>query len=408
MSSTQIGEGTVRLTVENVGGIDHTDLRFTPGVTVLAGRNATNRTSLLRALIAGLGSEHVSLKSDADEGRVELTIDENMYTRTLARADSANSAGSRAVDTGGEPYIEDAKLAGLFAFLLETNEPRQAVAQGKDLRELIMRPIDTDALQAEVDQLESEKRDLDAEIDQLDQLEDRLPDLEKERTHLDEQIEKQREQLEDTEADLEDADRDVEETREEKEELNAKLDDLSSTRSTAEDARLDIQSERKSVEALRKEKKKLEADLGDHPGDGGEGTASLAAEIDEIESELEKHRDRVQDFETTINELQTIIGFNEDMLEGESASTAVLTALRSANGETGVDEDGDRASALTNQLVADSDTICWPCGSEVEQDRIEATLERLREVRSECFEERRSLRGDIDELESRKNEIESQ
>ena len=63
------------------------------------------------------------------------------------------------------------------------------------------------------------------------------------------------------------------------------------------------------------------------------------------------------------------------MLEGESASTAVLTALRSASGEAGVDEDGDRANALTNQLVADSDTICWTCGSEVKQDRIEATLE---------------------------------
>jgi chromosome segregation ATPase len=73
-----------------------------------------------------------------------------------------------------------------------------------------------------------------------------------------------------------------------------------------------------------------------------------------------------------------------------------------------VDEDGDRASALTDQLVADNDTICWTCGSEVEQDRIEATLERLREVRSEHFEERRSLRDDIDQLENRKQEIESQ
>jgi chromosome segregation ATPase len=262
----------------------------------------------------------------------------------------------------------------------ETNEARQAVAQGDDLRELIMRPIDTDTLQAEIDQLESEKRDLDSEVNQLDQLEDRLPDLEEERTDLDEQIEEQREQLEATEADLEDADRDVEETREEKEALDAKLDDLSSARSAAEDARLDIQSERKSVEALREEKAELEANLDDHPGEAtGEGIASPAAEIDAIESELEEHRDRVQELETTINELQTIIGFNEDMLE-ESASTAVLTALRSASGEAGVDGDDDRASALTDQLVADSDTICWTCGSEVEQDRIKATLERLREV----------------------------
>jgi chromosome segregation ATPase len=408
MSSAQsTEEEAIQLTVENIGGIDYTDVTFSPDVTVLAGRNATNRTSLLQALMAALGSEHVSLKGDTDEGHVELDIGDSTYTRTLSRTDDA--AGPTAISTEGEPYVEDAELADLFAFLLETNEARQAVAQGTDLRELIMRPVDTDALQAEIDQLESEKRDLDSEIDQLDQLEDRLPDLEKERTDLDGRIEEQREQLEATEADLEDVDRDVEETREEKEELDAKLDDLSSARSAAEDTRLDIQSERKSVEALREEKEEVEADLDDHPGEGmEEEIASPAAEIDDIESELEEHRDHVQELETTINELQTIIGFNEDMLEGESASTAVLTALRSASGETGVDEDSNRASALTDQLVAGSDAICWTCGSEVEQDRIEATLERLREVRSEYFEERSSLRDEIDELESRKKEIESQ
>jgi len=167
MSSAQsTEEEPVQLTVENVGGIDHTDVIFSPGVTILAGRNATNRTSLLRALMAALGSEHVSLKGDTDEGHVELEIGDSTYTRTLSRTDDA--AGSASISTGGEPYIEDAELADLFAFLLETNEARQAVAQANDLRELIMRPIDTDALQAEIDQLESEKRDLDAEIDQLD------------------------------------------------------------------------------------------------------------------------------------------------------------------------------------------------------------------------------------------------
>jgi chromosome segregation ATPase len=58
--------------------------------------------------------------------------------------------------------------------------------------------------------------------------------------------------------------------------------------------------------------------------------------------------------------------------------------------------------------VADSETICWTCGSEVEQDRIEATLDRLREVRTEYFEERRSLRSEIEDLEDRKKEIETQ
>ena len=397
-------KANVQLAVENVGGIDRTDLAFTPGVTILAGRNATNRTSLLQALMAALGSEHVSLKGDAEDGRVELTIGDDTYTRTLDRTADTASGSPASISTGGEPYAEDAELADLFAFLLETNEARRAVARGEDLRELIMRPVDTDALQAEIDRLEAEKRDLDSEIEQLDQLDDRLPELEAERTDLDDRIAGKREALQETEADLDDADRDVEETREEKAELDGKLDDLSSARSAAEEARLDIESERKSIAALREEKGDLEGDLEASPN-GDEEPSSPAADIDGIESELAERREQVRDLETTINELQTIIGFNEDMLDGGSASSAVLDALR--DGDERTDADGDRASGLTDQLLADSGTVCWTCGSEVERERIETTLDRLREVRTEQFEQRRSLRNGIDDLEARKNDIES-
>ena len=397
-------EANVQLAVENVGGIDRTDLAFTPGVTILAGRNATNRTSLLQALMAALGSEHVSLKGDAEDGRVELTIGDDTYTRTLDRTADTASGSPASISTGGEPYAEDAELADLFAFLLETNEARRAVARGEDLRKLIMRPVDTDALQAEIDRLEAEKRDLDSEIEQLDQLDDRLPELEAERTDLDDRIAGKRETLQETETDLDDADQDVEETREEKAELDGKLDDLSSARSAAEEARLDIESERKSIAALREEKGDLEGDLEASPN-GDEEPSSPAADIDGIESELAERREQVRDLETTINELQTIIGFNEDMLDGGSASSAVLDALR--DGDERTDADGDRASGLTDQLLADSETVCWTCGSEVERERIETTLDRLREVRTEQFEQRRSLRNEIDDLEARKNEIES-
>ena len=73
--------------VENVGGISESDVTLQPGVTVLAGRNATNRTSFLQALMSVLGSEHVSLKGDADAGHVELSTGNETYSRTLERAD---------------------------------------------------------------------------------------------------------------------------------------------------------------------------------------------------------------------------------------------------------------------------------------------------------------------------------
>lgn len=408
MSSAQTGEETVEITVDNIGGIEHSDVTFSPGVTVLAGRNATNRTSLLQALMATLGSEHVSVKGDAEEGHAELTINDTTYTRTLTRAnDSATGAAS--INTSSEPYLDksstEAELADLFAFLLESNEARRAVAQSDDLRDLIMRPVDTDAIQAEIDQLESEKRQLEGEIDQLDTLEDHLPELEAELTGLDGQIADKREAFEEAESELEDADADVDETREEKAQLEDKLDELSTARSALEDARLDIESEQKSIEALHEERDELEDNLDTLPEEDEE-TASPAAEIDDIETQLEQRRDQLQSLETTVNELQTVIQFNEDMLEGESASTAVLNALRGGDEETSTE--GNRADALTDQLLVDTDVVCWTCGSEVDQERIETTLDRLREVRTEQFEERRSIKNDIDELEARKQEIETQ
>ena len=77
--SAELSDG-VYLEVKNIGGIADTELEFDPGVTILSGRNATNRTSLLRSIMAALGSDDVSLKSDADEGYVSLEIGDETYT----------------------------------------------------------------------------------------------------------------------------------------------------------------------------------------------------------------------------------------------------------------------------------------------------------------------------------------
>ena len=181
MSTEQIGEEDVRVHARNIGGISQTETTFEPGVTILAGRNATNRTSLLKAIMLALGSERPSLKGDAETGEVELEIGNSTYTRTLTR-----NNGSIAL--GGDPYLEDAEIADLFAFLLEQNEARQAVARGDDLRELIMRPIDTDAIQAEIERLETERREIDKRLEEIDREERRLSDLEQQRQDLETRI----------------------------------------------------------------------------------------------------------------------------------------------------------------------------------------------------------------------------
>lgn len=61
----QISEPVVHIDVRNIGGIDEASVTLPEGVSILTGRNATNRTSFLQALMAGLGSRQSSLKGDA-------------------------------------------------------------------------------------------------------------------------------------------------------------------------------------------------------------------------------------------------------------------------------------------------------------------------------------------------------
>jgi predicted ATP-dependent endonuclease of OLD family len=54
-SAEQIAE-KAELSVRNIGGINSTSVGFSGGATILAGENATNRTPLLQAIMAALGS----------------------------------------------------------------------------------------------------------------------------------------------------------------------------------------------------------------------------------------------------------------------------------------------------------------------------------------------------------------
>jgi peptidoglycan hydrolase CwlO-like protein len=365
--------------VENVGGISQSDVTFQPGVTVLAGRNATNRTSFLRALMTALGSEHVSLKGDADTGHVELSIGDETYARTLERAGAT-------IRTDGDPVLSDPELADLFAFLLESNEARRAVARGDDLRELIMRPVDTAAISAEIDRLEDEKRDLNEELERLDTLADRLPGLEERRTTLSSRIEETQSELEDAREELEAADASVQQSREEKNSLDRKLEALGDARDDLESVRYDIETERESLDSLRADRDDLESEL--EATDGGDGS-----DVAEIEAELDRLRSRRQEVDSTVKQLQSVIQFNEEMLEG--ANEEIARALRDGEGP------------ITDGLLAETSVVCWTCGTEVERDQIEATLDRLRELRKEKISERRSLKRDIAEEQSRRDEVES-
>lgn len=106
----------------------------------------------------------------------------------------------------------------------------------------------------------------------------------------------------------------------------------------------------------------------------------------DVESRLRELRDRQDRLDTDLNQLQSIIQFNEKMLDG--SSHAVTDAL------------GASGAAPTDELLPDEDrdVTCWMCGSHVERSELEATLETFKNVRSAKLEDRSAVRDEIDEL----------
>ncbi|RQG91114.1 chromosome segregation protein SMC [Natrarchaeobius halalkaliphilus] len=372
-----------QLRAQNIGGIEETTVELESGITVLAGRNATNRTSLLQAFMAALGGESASLKADADEGFAELEIGDETYRRTLQR-----SGGS--VIMGGEPYLDDPKLADLFAFLLESNPARRAVTTGADLREIMLRPVDTDEIESEINRLTAEKEQLSDELNRLDSLKNELPKLEQERTDIQSQIEEKESELEEVKTEIEETEAETETRRDGQDELEEKLSELREQRSVLEDVRFDLETERESLAALRQERDELEEEAEELP-------ESDSLNRDEIDQEIDRLQQRSQSIDSVVNQLQSIVQFNEEMLDGAHPEIRRLLAGEDASAADGT---------VTDQLLEGEETVqCWTCGSDVQRTEIEDTIDRLRSLQETKLGERDDLEDQITSLRSERREI---
>ena len=369
-----------QFTVENIGGIDETEVSFEPGVTILAGRNATNRTSLLRAITAALGTDDIPIKTDADQAYAGLTVGDETYNRQLERRNET-------VHTSGDPYLEDATLANLFAYLLESNEARRAVATGTNLRDIIMRPIDTDEIEAEIDRFLSERHRIDEKLEEIEDLKNQLPALEKERTQIQSQIEEKNQELEQIEVEIEAADTDVEQSREERTEFETKLEELRATRSTLNDVRYELETEQNRLETLRAEKREVKADYEDLP-------ETAADDLEELETRINDLRARKQTLESELNEIQSVIGFNQEQLE------------EGADGLLETPDVGDEA--VTDELVPGESVTCWTCGSEVNVNQIETTIEKLQTLSRETVDKINKIESELDELKNDRDQYQDQ
>lgn len=381
MGPVQTAAEEVRLQAQNVGGIDETEVEFRPGVNVLTGWNASNRTSLLQAIMAAVGSDRVSLKGDAQAGRVKMTMGEETYVRSIERRGDD-------VAFGGDPFTEDPELADLFAFLLESNDARRAVARGDDLREIIMRPIDTEAIQAEIEELEARQREIESKLQERSRIAEEMTSLEEERDGLEAKIAEKRAALEQTREEIGTLDAEIEETRERKAELESKLTELQEKRSTLGDVRFRIETERESVKEIEDELAEIEAELESHDG-------SATDDIQTLREQIEHLRSRKRAFDSTINQLQALIQFNEEVLNDESPDVfSVLDGGSETNDE------------VTDQLLPEAESlVCWTCGQETTREDIEKRLDTLRGRRTDLVEQRRETTEDLERKKDRREEI---
>jgi len=374
----------VTLTAENIGGIERTSVSFNPGVTLLVGRNATHRTSFLQAIMAALGSDQSSLKGDAEEGSVRLELGEDVYTRTLSRQGDT-------VQFSGDPYLDDPELSDLFAFLLESNEARRTVALEGDLREIIMGPVDTDAIQAKIESTKAEKRDVADRIDELENLKSKLPRLEEKRTQLGAEIEETQAELKEKQAALDSKATDAADAREQRSTLDDKMEDLRQKESDLDRVEFQLETQQESLETLQDERESIEAEQAEFDGDDN-------VDLETLESELQSLRNREQALSNEMSKLQNVIQFNEEMLDG--AAEDIAAALRDDSHSA----DGD----VTDQLLESEETVvCWTCGTEVDRDSIEETLDRLRDLRQSKYTEQNDIESRISELTSRRDSIQT-
>jgi len=380
MSAQKNTEKKVSVRVNNIGGIDRTAIEFDTGVTVLTGRNATHKTSLLQAIMTGLGSTNVSLKSNADSGSVSVNIGGEPAEVELSRRGDE-------VRFDGSPYSDDTELADLFAFLLGSNETRRTVELCGDLQDIVMRPVDADAIQTEISRLQSEKAEITEQIERGSDLQAELSELIRRREELDAEIESARRQMEAKREELASRSDDAEQVRAENTELDRKLTKLQKRRSEFDTVQFRIDSQQESLDSLRAEREELTETRAQLP-------ENATTDIEQIRTDVSRLRSEKQRLETDLSSLHDVIQFNEEMLEGDNEE--IERALR---------DESDRGD-VTDQLVETTETVCWTCGTPVVRARIEETVDALRELRREKYDTRQRIDEELSERIEERSTIE--
>lgn len=374
-------EESAHITVERIGGIDHADEDIPPGLTILSGRNATNRSSFIDALNAALGGEraypHAEVPS-GESGRVELEFGESTYTRTISQP----SSGTRTF--GGEPYSNKQRLVDLYATLTGDNEIRSLIASGtsdevnNNLRRLLMAPVDDADIRTEKRDLQNRKQSIQQRIEDINDKKQRLPGLEAERQRVKSSLEDVQESLNEKREQIEAIEVDKEESDEAKELLIS----LRDARNRVDHIEEDIERTEQSLETAREERDEL------------------AAQIDEITTILREMNDVDDSRIDVLRERKSTVDTLESLLE--QAQQINRRMMNQTGNDVLPDEFRTEKDTILDELTAESEQVnCWACGSAVSAAAVSERTEDLSNIRRQYRAEKQDIEEEIDTLQSK-------
>lgn len=372
-----------RVSIENLGGIDELEVAVPAGVSLLVGRNATNRSSFLRSLAAVLGGERTAarLKSDADSGEVSLTVEGESHHRTYSRT-------GEAVTRSGSPHTDSAELVDTFVALFAECPARSAVESGADLREVLMTPVDTEAINRQIAELTDRRSELDETIQQAKQRKAELPGLKQQRAQLEaelEEIETAIDSREATIAELDDASEQSDEVSELQSELSTVRAEYTETQQRLTELSDELEFRREERESLRAERAELAGELDEY-----EDQTALRERLDSLERDRDRLTERRRTLEQVTEDLQSAIRANETFLEGELESTGLT------NGD-----------GVADALDPSSQTVeCWTCGTAVEREQIRSQLDALQDIVTQQRSELSEVETQIADIEAERESCE--
>lgn len=345
---------TMKLRIENIGGIDESEITFESGTTLITGKNASNKTSLLHALLFALGNEDVPIRTGADRATVEMSLGEEHIKRT------ATPQGSGVAVTG-RPFVEDPEekqLFSRFAGLLETNPLRTAVQTNTAFEDLLKEPMNIDNLEAERADKLARKRELQSRLEELTGVDDELHAAESDLEAKREELERVESELDDLYQELPEEDDDLEELRQRRMELVTEREQLAAQ---IDDTEAAIKRVGSTIDELKEELSGFKDSY---------DTQSLRNRREEI-------RDELDDIEDRIETLQSALTANRAMLETDMRDVFEY--------ESGIDEDRYE---------------CWACGQQASASTFESMVDRLGKIVRDEKERKQEYEPELAEIES--------